>query len=392
MRFLPAIPPAARRAFLYDLGGAVLFGLFAGMVLPFLSVTARRLGATPLQVSLLTAGPAIGLLFAAWWSAIIAGRNPVPFVVWPSVVARGLFLLAPLVSGPHAFVALVIAFHLVHGTILPAYTAAIRSVFPREHRGRLLGLVRVGLSLASILAALVAGSALQRFGYPAVFPVAAVFGIASALVFGRIHLPGQPRSNERPSVHEAWRVALADSRFRALLVTTSVFGFGGWMMAPAVPLLLVDELGATNSQVGVLSAVMSACSVLSFFVWGRFIDRHSGLAAIRIVFAVGILTPLLFYLAPSTWYALLPFATDGFVIAAMDLAWMAAVMELAPADRVSQYTGAYASLLGVRGVVAPLLAGVVAEAMGPRPVFLIAASLIATAALVGWLAPRDQAR
>jgi MFS family permease len=389
---LPAIPPAARRAFLYDLGGAVLFGVFAGMVLPFLGVTARRLGATPLQVSLLTVAPAIGLALTAWWSVLIAGRNPIPFVVWPSVVARSLFLLAPLIPGPHVFVALVIGFHLVHSTILPAYATAIHTVFPREHRGRLLGLVRVGLSLASILGALVAGPALQRFGYQVVFPVAAVFGIASGLVFGRIRIPDEPRPAERPTMHEAWRVALADRRFRALLIITSVFGFGGWMMAPAIPLLLVDELGATNSQVGVLSAVMSACAVLSFFLWGRFIDRHSGLATIRLVFAIAILTPLLFYVAPSTWFALLPFATDGFVIAAIELAWMAAVMELAPRDKVSQYAGAYASLMGVRGIVAPLLAGVIAEAMGPRPVFLIAAGLIATAAVAAWVVLRDHSR
>lgn len=299
-------------------------------------------------------------------------------------------MLSPLVYEPAALVALVIAFHLVHGTILPAYATTIHAVFPAEHRGRLLGLVRVGLSFASILGALVAGPALERFGYQVVFPVAAVFGIASAFVFGRIRLPDQPQPAERPALYEAWRVAVADRRFRALLITTSVFGFGGWMMAPAIPLLLVDELGATNSQVGVLSAVMSACAVLAFYVWGRFIDRHSGLRAIRILFAIGILTPLLFYAAPSTWYALLPFATDGFVIAAVELAWMAAVMELAPRDKVSQYTGAYASLMGARGIVAPLLAGVVAEAMGPRPVFLIAATLIAASALLAWVLLRDQ--
>jgi len=384
VRWIPPLRPRARQAFWYDLAGSVLFGLFTGMVVPFLPIVARRIGASSLQVSLVVAAPAAGLVLTAWWSVLIAGRNPIQFITWPGVLARGLFLLTPFVPSPAAFTALVLSFQVLNGVTVHAYASAVRLLFPAEFRGTLLGLVRTGLSGAAILGSLLAGPALPRVGHRIVFPIASLLGIASALVYIRIRPPRSYALATRPPFREAWRVAWADVRFRRVLVISTVFGFGGWTMAPAVPLLLVDVFGATNAQVGVLAATTSFASLLGFVGWGRLVDRSSGLHVLRTVFAASILTPLLYLLAPSPWFAILPAAADGLFVAGVELAWMATVMELAPPDRVTHYAGAYTSLIGLRGLVAPPLAGLLAEAFGPRPVFLLAAAFIAAAGILGW--------
>lgn len=383
MRWIPPLRPRARQAFLYDLAGSVLLGLFTGMVVPFLPVVARRIGASPLQVSLVVAAPAVGLVLTAWWSVLMAGRNPIHFITWPGVLARGLFLLVPFASTPATFTALVLGFQVLNGMTVPAYATAVRLLFPAEFRGTLLGLVRTGLSGAAILGSLLAGPALQWVGHRVVFPIASLLGMGSALVYSQIRPPRSYALAPRPGLREAWQVAWADHRFRRVLAISTVFGFGGWTMAPAVPLLLVDVFGATNAQVGVLAATTSFASLLGFVGWGRLVDRSSGLHVLRVVFAASILTPLLYFLAPSTWFAVLPAAADGFFVAGVELAWMATVMELAPLDRVAHYAGAYTSLIGLRGLVAPPLAGVLAGALGPRPVFLLAAAFIAAAGILG---------
>ncbi len=381
VRWVPPLRPRARQALLWDLTGTLLFGLFSGMVVPFLGVTARRMDASPLLVSLVVAGPAVGMLLAAWWSVVIAGRSPVPYLVWPGAVARGLFLLTPLLPGPGSFVALVLAYQILSGITTPAYAAAVRLLFPPEHRGTLVGLVRTALSCASILGSLLAGPALQRFGHRFVFPVAALFGIAGALAYSRLRVPRFSGPQDRPSLREVWRIAWADERFRRVLWTTFAFGVGGWTMAPAVPILLVDVLRATNAQVGVFAAASSAASTVGFFLWGRLIDRSSGLATLRIALLVSAITPLLYAAAPSPWIVLAP---------AVALGWMTSVMELAPPHLVVHYAGAYTSLIGVRGLLAPLLAGALLEALGPRAVLLIAAGWMATAGALAWrrLGPR----
>ncbi len=385
MQSLRALPPRARHAFVHDLAGAVLFGLFSGTVLPFAGVVARRLGAEPLWISWLASAPAVGFFLTAGWVAPLAGRNPIGLVVWPAVLARGLFLLAPLAQSAHALVLLVVAYHLVHGLTVPAYAEAVARLFPAELRGRLVGTVRVGLSLAAIAASFLGGPAIDRFGHGPVFAVAGVVGVAGALVFSRVRLP---RANRSPfSPPPLWCTALQDPAFRWLAVCTFVFGFGGWMMAPAVPLLLVDVLHATPTQVGVLSAVAACASVVGFHLWGRTVDRRSGVDTIRIILMAALLTPLLYLLAPDPWFAALAFASDGFFVAGLDLAWMAACLELAPPGRVGAYVAAYTMLLGLRGVTAPFVAGALASTLGPRPVFLVAAVLVATSGVLAsrWL-------
>ena len=379
MRWVPPLRPRTRRAFLWDLTGALLFGIFNGMVIPFLGVTARRMGASPLLVSLVVAGPAVGLLLAAYWSVVVAGRNPIPYLVWPGVLARSLFLLTPTIAHPGAFTILVLAYHAVNGITTPAYAATVQLLFPQEFRGTLLGLVRTGLSCASILGSLLAGPLLERFGPRLVLPVAALFGVAGALAHSRIRPPRLPAPPPRPSLREVWHAAWADRHFRWVLVATFAFGFGGWTMAPAIPLLLVDVLQARPTQVGILAAASNAASVVGFFLGGRVIDRSSGLSTLRRALMVSPLTPLLYALIPSAWAALGPAAADGFLIAVVELAWMTTAMELAPPHLVVHYAGAYTSLIGVRGILAPLLAGALLESLGPRPVLLLSALWMATA-------------
>lgn len=379
MHRLGGLPPRARHAFVHDLVAAVLSGVFAGAVLPFVGVVARRLGAPPLWIAVLASAPALGFFLTAGWAPSLSARNPVGLVVWPALLARGLFLLAPWVQGPAALVALAVAYHLVNGLTVPAYAETAGRVLPPALRGRLVGQARLGLSVATLLASLAAGPALQRFGPGPVFAVAALFGMAGALVFGRIRLA---RGSGHVTPPVAWWTALRDPTFRGVLAVTFVFGFGGWMMAPAVPLLLVDELRVGPAYVGVLSATSAAASVVGFFVWGRYVDRRSGLEALRTLLAAAVATPVLYLLAFRPWVALLPFASDGFFLAGLELAWMATCMELAPPGRVSAYAAAYTVLMGFRGLTAPFVAGAVASALGPRPVFFVAALLVATAGLL----------
>jgi MFS family permease len=396
VQILPPLRSPARRVFAIDFRAGILFGVFSGAVIPFLAVTARRMGASPFEVAIVSSAPAIGLILTLYWATFVTGRNPIPYVVWAAVAGRSVFLLAPFVHTPPRFVAMVMVYHLVTSMLMPPYTEAVRVMYPTERRQTLVGYIRVGVSLVAIVTAAVAGQLLETFGAGAVFAAGAVFGIASALTFGRIELPTPTApAAKRPPLADAWRASRADPTFRRLLVVVFVYGFGAWFNSPAIPLLLVDDLRATNAEVGVLAAAQSAAQMAGFFLWGRFIDHNSGLHVFRRMWRIGWIVPVIFYVAPSTWWALLPFALDGFMNAAYELAWMATVIQLAPPDRVPQFSGAYHSLVGIRGVIAPLVAGLTIEAIGVRHVFPIAAVIMAAAAVLGWrllpLAPVERA-
>src|SRR5207302_8704418 len=105
--------PEIRRALRVDVSAALLFAVFASLTTPFIGLILRReLGATPLQLSVMSAAGGACLLLSLAWARALGGRPPLPYLAWPSFVARGLFLLVPLAFSAWSFVSLVVPAHL----------------------------------------------------------------------------------------------------------------------------------------------------------------------------------------------------------------------------------------------------------------------------------------
>src|SRR5207247_1826551 len=106
----PPFSPEIERALRVDVSAVLLFTVFASLTTPFIGLILRReLGATPLQLSVMSAAGGACLLLSLAWARALGGRPPLPYLVWPSFVARGLFLLAPLASSAWSLVSLVVA-------------------------------------------------------------------------------------------------------------------------------------------------------------------------------------------------------------------------------------------------------------------------------------------
>jgi MFS family permease len=93
---------------------------------------------------------------------VVDSRRPLPYVVWPGFLARGLFVLVPFISTPWPFVGVLVAGTLLGTVSGPAQTALVERVYPREERGRALGTVRVVGAVVAIGLALLAGHLLGR--------------------------------------------------------------------------------------------------------------------------------------------------------------------------------------------------------------------------------------
>src|SRR2546422_10658654 len=94
------IPPRMRANAQSDFLAAILYGAFGGLTLPFIPVMGRRLGATPLQVTVLVAAPAIVFLLSFWVVDAVRPVPPVPLATWPGLVGRLHFLFVPLFKPP----------------------------------------------------------------------------------------------------------------------------------------------------------------------------------------------------------------------------------------------------------------------------------------------------
>jgi MFS family permease len=381
--------PEIRRALRIDISATLLFTVFAGLTGPFLGLVLRReLGATPLQFAVMSSAGGACLLLSLLWAKAFHGRPPLPYLVWLGFVARGVFLLVPFVSSAWSFVGLVIARDFFGAAAAPAQAAVVERVYPRAQRGRALGLVRMAGAVLGIGLALAAGQLFDRVGYRWIFVAAALLGMAASLRLRRLAVP-EPAScaGEAPAgLRGAGLTVREDHAFRRLLVASFLFGFGCWIQTPAHPLLLVDVLGVSASQVGVFASVAAVATLAGSAYWGWLVDRKSSLEALRMMYLVGATTPLIYYLAWSPWVLVASAVTDSLLSVGLELVWMMAVIDVAGPQRTAQYVAIGATLAGVRGVAGPLVGGLVIHSFGIRAVYLIASILTFSGA---WLVGRE---
>src|SRR5262245_40686474 len=151
----------------------LLFTLFAGLTTPFTGLILRKeLGATPFQLSVLASASAACLLLSLWLTRVVDSGRPLPYVVWPSFLARGLFLLVPFIATPWPFVGVLVAGTLLGTVSGPAHAAMVERVYSREERGRALGTVRLVGAVVAIGLALGVGHLFGWVGFRWVFAAA----------------------------------------------------------------------------------------------------------------------------------------------------------------------------------------------------------------------------
>jgi len=380
--------PETRRALRIDISATLLFTVFAGLTGPFLGLILRReLGATPLQLAVMSSAGGGCLLLSLLWARAFHGRAPLPYLVWPGFVARGVFLLVPFVGTAWSFVGLVVARDFFGAAVAPAQAAVVERVYPRAQRGRALGLVRMAGAALGIGLALAAGQLFDRVGFRWIFVVAALLGMAASLRLRRLAVPEPETGEDVPAgLRGAWETVRGDHAFRRLLVSSFLFGFGCWIQQPANPFLLVDVLRVSASQIGVFASVAALATLAGSAYWGWLLDRKSSVEALRVMYLIGAATPLIYYLAWSPWVLVASAVTDSLLSVGLELVWMMAVIDIAGPQRTAQYVAIGATLAGVRGIAGPLVGGLVIHAFGIHAVYLIAAILTFSGA---WLVGRD---
>ena len=84
-----SLGPRAWHNFLFDVGASVLFSFFNVVFNQFYLPMAIQQGASNLQVGIISAAPAVGLLFSPLWAAIIERSMPTPYAWSSRILSRG---------------------------------------------------------------------------------------------------------------------------------------------------------------------------------------------------------------------------------------------------------------------------------------------------------------
>jgi MFS family permease len=242
-----------------------------------------------------------------------------------------------------------------------------------------LSYTRAMLFTAMVGTTFMAGPLLKHVSYQYVFPVTCLFGIAAAIVFGLIPVPSEQetaaeRAPRRP-LSEALRttaeflvstlkILQTDRGYRWFALSVFTYGFGNLMIAPAIPIIQVDRLHISTKNIALLANLAQMTAAGAYFYWGRYVDRHSPLKAVVVNILLNALIPLFYLTAGNKWMLVPAFLLAGITQAGIDLSYFNSILSFATEANASRYQALHSFLLGIRGVIAPLIGGFMVEVLG----------------------------
>ena len=276
------------------------------------------LGATPLQLSLLTAAQMLptlllGLLAGVWVDRL--RRRP---LLIAADIGRGVLLL----SVPLAYLlgllrieqlylvaalagALAILFDVAYGAYLPAVVGRAQLV---EGNSKL----SASSSVAEIAGPPIGGLLVQLISAPLAVILDALSFLVSALAIWRIRAPepAPAAPHERPDLRrelaEGLQTALRDPLLRALLGAGITMNLFGGIIGTLYDLYLIRELGMSPALVGLTIGVGGISALVGAFAAGPITRRFGVGPAIGGALALSGLTGLLIPLAQGPIYVALP--------------------------------------------------------------------------------------
>jgi len=378
-----SLSPSVRRVMHIELSMSLAYGVFYACIIPFTQVVLRRQGATVDMLALYTALLFVGSVFTSFSIVLMRRRRTINIIVFCWLLGRSLFLLTAFVTGAVQLMAIGIVFWLLEAFVIPAYTRVIQKIYPESGRGKVMSTVRMGRVSVILLVTPLAGWALDRVGYQVLFPIGALFGILATYLFTRIDLDeGELPPRQTKTFADLWQIVRSDRNFAVYLLSYSLFGLGGLLSWPLYPVVQVDRLQLSYSEIGLLGLVESVTWFFSYLLWGRTIDKRGGLFVVRAIAALSIVTPLTYMSAQSLWMLLPSAIARGLGMAGFELGRISAGIQLADPERVTEYAAIQSTVVGLRGLVAPLVTvGLLRMGAPHSAVFLLSVVFL----VMGWV-------
>ncbi|HNW91452.1 MAG TPA: MFS transporter [bacterium] len=384
MLFTRSFPLMMRPAYWWDTRAALFYGLYNGLTLSYLAVVAVRLNMPAAVIGFVAAAPYLGYLGTSWFAAHPLDRRCIPACTRAWFLGRTLTGVMLLTAGrPWLFLAVSLLLWAGEAWGMPGYSVIVQRVYPVAERGRAMGNVRVFSTLSLVLGAALGGVLLDRLGtgsYLLLFPAGGLAGVIAAHYFTRIRVPHDGGRLRPMPVLRSWRYLRRRPALMRFTAVQFISGAGNLVAVALFPLFQVRELGLSNFAIGMLIALTGLCNALSFSFWGRMIDRHGPLVVLKRILLLVPLVPLGYACAFSIGPVIAASVVAGLTLLAWDLAWQNYLF-VSVGRQLQGVIGLQYTLLGIRGLVFPILGVWLAGHFGMRPVLLVAALLIAIGAL-----------
>ena len=350
---------------------------------PFLPVFLTRLGATNFQVGLLSSMPGVtGLILAILVGRFLQTRTNI--VPWYSLSRLFVILCYALtgiltLSVSEQFVIIatlaIWAFATIPQTALAvAFSVVMNAVAGPEGRYALLSRRWAIFGLTGVIGTFIVTRVIDLLSFPLnyaiMFMVLSLGGFFSFYFSRKIQMPEQVP----PPLPEAHSPRQNLSNYITLLRENPVFlsfstkrfvYFSALVLSqPIMPLFLVRDVHATDSQIGTVNMTLTLVMLAGYFLWPR-ISRRRGGRFVLLATTLGMtLYPALSAATPQIHLIILYAGIAGLFQAGLDLVFFDELMKTVPPEYSATFVALAQSMQYLSMIVAPLLGTWLADYIG----------------------------
>lgn len=223
------------------------------------------------------------------------------------------------------------------------------------------------------------------YDYTLIFFLGSVAFTLAYRMFGLIdEPPDTPHPQERflEGVRSIGRILTSDRQLLNFLLPRALLALAA-IADPFYAVYAIRELGVPKSMLGVFLMTLAAVAPFSNVLWSRIAGRRGSRRIIRLATFVQLFTPILALLMPhgvGSYYAAV-FVCMSLAGPGINLGYTNYMLGLAPVAERSRYIGIMNTCIGLLSF-SPFLGGLLADALGYRPVFVGAFILL----FLSWLA------
>jgi MFS family permease len=147
------------------------------------------------------------------------------------------------------------------------------------------------------------------------------------------------------------------------------------LSAPIMPLFLVREVHATDSQIGTINMAMTSVMLVGYSLWTRISLKRGGHSVLLATTLGMVLYPALSALTPRVEFIIIYAGIAGLFQGGLDLVFFDELMKTVPAEYSATFVSVSQSMQYLSMIVAPLLGTWLAGFIGLGGALLVSAGL-----------------
>lgn len=359
---------------------------------PFLPVFLTRLGASNLQVGLLTSMPGVtGLVLA-----ILTGRflqtqkNIVPWYSVARLLVIACYALTGLATlvlpGRYAIIATLVIWALAtlpQTALAVAFSVVMNAVAGPEGRYALLSRRWFIFGLTSVVGTFFVTRTIDLLAFPRnyelMFMGLSLGGLLSFYFSRQIKIPDQTPAALVTAKSASARDYLALLRENPAFVSFAskrfIYFSAIALGQPILPLFLVREVQATDAQIGAINMTMTLVMLAGYILWPRISNRRGGRFVLLATTLGMVLYPLLTALTPRVEWIILYAGIAGLFQGGLDLVFFDELMKTVPPEYSATFVSLAQSMQYLSLILAPLIGTWLAEYIGLSGALLVSAGL-----------------